>query len=113
MCNGGIDMVSTESAKTAEKTAGSSNKPVIVDTPTAYIHDTGDLVQALVALLVGAIAVLSALYLHGFSSGMEADVRQAAGVLTWTKNIPMEFIQRFVSVSVISVVFLNLFINRE
>lgn len=113
MCNGGIDMVSTESAKTAEKTAGSSNKPVIVDTPARYIHDTGDLVQALMALLVGAIAVLSALYLHGFSSGMEADVRQAAGVLTWTKNIPMEFIQRFVSVSVISVVFLNLFINRE
>ena len=91
----------------------STHSPVVVDTPPQRVHDAGDLLRALVSLILGLLVTLAAVYLRGTAAGVESDMRQAGHAMDWLMDVPTNFLQQIVTVTVVLAVLIHLLVNRE
>ncbi|MBT1180554.1 flippase-like domain-containing protein [Bifidobacterium sp. CP2] len=93
------------------KTTGDA--PHIDDVPPRRIHDFGDLIHATGAVLLAAVAMLSATYLSGFMMGVESDAHSAGQALNWMVDLPTTMLQQLAIVAIVLIVIAQLLASRE
>ena len=99
--------------KSGEGQSPVTDEPTIVDTPPQRVHDAEDLLRALASLIMALLIALAAVYLKGTAAGVESDMRQAGNAMDWLMDVPTNFLQQAVTVTVVLAVLINLLINRE
>nr|WP_152233542.1 lysylphosphatidylglycerol synthase transmembrane domain-containing protein [Bifidobacterium leontopitheci] len=87
--------------------------PHVDDVSPRRIHDFGDLFHACAAVLLAAVAILSATYLSGFVTGVESDAHTAGQALNWMVDLPTSMLQQLAIVSIVAMVIVQLLIDRE
>ncbi|MCH9275319.1 flippase-like domain-containing protein [Bifidobacterium amazonense] len=89
------------------------NHPHINDVPPKRIHDVGDLLRAILAVLIAAVAMLSSVYLNGITAGVESDAHTAGRALNWMVDLPTSMLQQLAIVVIVVMVFTQMLISRE
>ena len=108
------ESVSTSSSLSPSAALSDSNSSIrIEDVPPKRIHDFGDLLRAGFAVLIAIIAMLSATYLHGITSGVESDAHTAGQALNWMVDLPVSMLQQLTIVAIVGMVFMQLLVSRE
>lgn len=90
-----------------------TNTAVIDDIPPKRIHDVGDLLRAAAAVILAVVAMLSAMYLRGITSGVETDAHTAGKALNWMVDLPVSMLQQLAIVAIVVMVLGQLLISRE
>lgn len=85
----------------------------IVDVAPKRTRDFGDLTRAALALLLAAIVMVCAVYLGGFTRGVESDVHTAAQAINWMADIPATALQQLVTIIIVVLVIGQLLLARE
>ncbi|KFI51386.1 membrane protein [Bifidobacterium sp. UTCIF-37] len=97
-----------------ETAPGDPSNPHIDDVPPRRIHDFGDLLHAGASVLLAVVAMLSAIYLNGFVSGIESDAHHVAGqTLNWMVDLPTSMLQQLAIVVIVVMAIAQLLIARE
>ncbi|WP_223852411.1 YbhN family protein [Bifidobacterium tissieri] len=90
-----------------------SDAVAIADTPPQRVHDFSDLVNAALTVAVAVVIMLSAVYLRGISTGVEADVHHAGLLFGWLVELPLSMLQQIVAVLIVVAVLGQLILGRE
>ncbi|KAB8287839.1 Lysylphosphatidylglycerol synthase TM region [Bifidobacterium ramosum] len=96
----------------ADERTRPSGMPIIDDVPPKRIHDVGDLLRAGAAVILAAVAMLSAMYLRGITTGVETDAHTAGQALNWMVDLPTTLLQQLAIVSIVVMVVAQLLLNR-
>ena len=97
----------------SDDVSGTTAHPVIEDVAPRRIHDFGDLVHAVSAVLLAAVAILSSIYLSGFVTGVESDAHSAGRALNWMVDLPTSMLQRLTIVTIAVMAIVQLLVGRE
>ncbi|RSX53125.1 Lysylphosphatidylglycerol synthase TM region [Bifidobacterium goeldii] len=90
-----------------------ASAPRIDDIPPKRIHDFGDLLRAGASVVIAALAMLSAAYLHGITTGVESDAHTAGQALNWMVDLPVSMLQQLAIVAIVAMVVAQLLISHE
>ncbi|MBT1161055.1 MULTISPECIES: lysylphosphatidylglycerol synthase transmembrane domain-containing protein [Bifidobacterium] len=85
---------------------------VIDDVPPRRIHDVGDLLRAGASVVLAVVAMLSAMYLRGITTGVETDAHTAGQALNWMVDLPTTLLQQLAIVSIVVMVVAQLLLSR-
>ncbi|MCI1219985.1 MAG: flippase-like domain-containing protein [Bifidobacterium sp.] len=85
----------------------------IEDEAPERTRDFADLMHAILALIIGFAVVLMALYLRGFTTGVESDARTAGQALGWLMDMPTTMLQQLATFGIILSVLIHMLVNRE
>ncbi|MEE1295274.1 MAG: lysylphosphatidylglycerol synthase transmembrane domain-containing protein [Bifidobacterium sp.] len=85
---------------------------LVADIAPRRTHVFADLFHAGVALVVGVVVLLFAIYLRGVTSGVESDARSAADALDWLLDVPASLLQQLVVLIVTVIVLVQLIVNK-
>ena len=97
----------------SDDVSGTTAHPVIEDVAPRRIHDFGDLVHAVSAVLLAAVAILSSIYLSGFVTGVESDAHSAGRALNWMVDLPTSMLQQLTIVTIAVMAIVQLLVGRE
>lgn len=97
----------------SDDVSGTTAHPVIEDVAPRRIHDFGDLVHAVSAVLLAAVAILSSIYLSGFVTGVESDAHSAGRALNWMVDLPTSMLQQLTIVTIAVMTIVQLLVGRE
>ncbi len=110
----------TDDTQTADATINNatiSNATIsnahIDDIAPKRTRDFGDLTRAILALGLAAIVMVCAVYLGGFTRGVESDAHTAAQAINWMADIPATALQQLVTIVIVVSVIGQLLIARE
>ncbi|KFI45397.1 conserved hypothetical protein [Bifidobacterium bohemicum] len=92
---------------------GAVSEPRINDIAPRRTRNFNDLLHAVIALIVGIIVILSAVYLNGLTSGVEADAHNAGQLMNWLYDVPASMLQQLASFFIVISVLVQLMVNRE
>lgn len=106
----GTSDVHTDDAHTDD---ANINNARIDDIAPKRTRDFGDLTRAVLALALAAIVMVCAVYLGGFTRGVEADAHTAAQAINWMADIPATALQQLVTIVIVVSVIGQLLIARE
>lgn len=107
------DAAPADPASVATTAAESHGSPIIDDVAPRRIHDVGDLFHAAAAILLAAVAMLSATYLSGMVMGVESDAHTAGRALNWMVDLPTTLLQQLALVAITIMAIAQLLIGRE
>lgn len=85
----------------------------VSDIPPRRTHDFDDLVRAMVAVLVAAVVVASAMFLHGITAGVESDAHNYATAIDWLADVPASMLQQLVTISIVAIALAQLLAARR
>ena len=95
----------------SDDVSGTTAHPVIEDVAPRRIHDFGDLVHAVSAVLLAAVAILSSIYLSGFVTGVESDAHSAGRALNWMVDLPTSMLQQLTIVTIAVMAIVQLLVD--
>ncbi len=84
----------------------------IVDTPEVRVHHPSDLLNAVLCTLAIALMILLAVYAHGTTTGVTADVRNVATVLRSILIVPIAVLEGLVTLILPATVLIELSVRR-
>lgn len=93
---------------------GSSSHGVVVeDVPPRRTHDFDDLMRALLAVLLAAAVVVSSMFLHGVTAGLESDAHTYAEAIDWLADVPASLLQQLTTTAIVTIVLAQLLAGRR
>ncbi|MCH4208675.1 lysylphosphatidylglycerol synthase transmembrane domain-containing protein [Bifidobacterium sp.] len=85
----------------------------IEDEAPERTRDFADLLHAALALLIAVAVVFMALYLRGFTTGVESDARTAGQAFGWLMDMPATMLQQLATFGIIISVLIHMLVSRE
>ncbi|WP_414627283.1 lysylphosphatidylglycerol synthase transmembrane domain-containing protein [Bifidobacterium subtile] len=76
-------------------------------------RDFADLMHAALALIITVAVILMAVYLRGFTTGVESDARTASRAFDWLLNMPISVVQQLTTFVIVVSVLAHMLIGRE
>lgn len=86
----------------------------VTDTQPKRAHDISDLTNAFFAIFSAVALTLVSLYLHGLTTGVEADAHTVGGIVDeWLFELPLSLLSQMTMVIITFTIVIQLLIHRE
>lgn len=86
---------------------------VIDDIEPARTRNPADLIMAFLCLLSGVIIVFVAVYLRGFTTGVESDAHNAGRAFDWLLDLPVSVLQQLATLAIVLSVLIHMLASKE